>query len=110
MKFKPLLVLAALIFLLSVPVMADGSASDSNSNSDYYPFECSAGTGTTSVADVPPLSTELMGGAILNERVEPNNSVVHAEALRIASQYPGDYSINQICAIFGSCMWAAEKR
>lgn len=36
----------------------------------------------------------------LNSRVEPDNSVVHNEALVLAGKYLGDHTIEQICAIY----------
>lgn len=37
---------------------------------------------------------------IFNSRVEPDNSEVHREGLRLASRYPGYLSISQICSVY----------
>ena len=36
----------------------------------------------------------------LNSRVEPDNPLVHSEALVLAGKHPGDHTIEQICAIY----------
>lgn len=36
----------------------------------------------------------------LNSRVEPDNPIVHREALSLAAQNPGDYTIEQVSAIY----------
>ncbi len=36
----------------------------------------------------------------LNSRVEPDNSVVHHEAVALAARYPGDHTIDQISSIY----------
>jgi hypothetical protein len=37
---------------------------------------------------------------VFDARVEPENSVVHDEAVVLAAKYPGDHTIDQICEIY----------
>ena len=37
---------------------------------------------------------------VLNSRVEPNNPIVHDEALLLSAKHPGDYTVEQVSAIY----------
>lgn len=45
---------------------------------------------------------------IFNSRVEPDNPDVRGEALRLAAQYPGYLSIDQICSVYEYMKWGSD--
>lgn len=49
---------------------------------------------------VPYLSTSGLEDMDFDDKIERYNPIVHDNALMIASEYPGSYSISQICAIY----------
>ncbi len=57
----------------------------------------------TGGGSAPGETTEINVGElkyVFNARVEPDNSQVHEEALVLASKFPGDLTIDQICSIY----------
>ena len=70
----------------------------------YFSNACSGGETNTRDQDlvgVPLVSiSSSKRDTKYNDKVEPSNSIVHDKALQLASDYPGSYSIDQVCSIY----------
>ncbi len=82
---------------LDVPFVFDESTP---SIADYTSAQLEQISATSpDLAEVPVLSTERYAEEF-DSRVEPENPIVHHEALLLAEKYPGNLTIDQLCYIY----------